>query len=466
MPHAARPHYNLTFAILALAGISYALLQSMVAPALLTIKADLHTSTTGVAWVITSYLLAASVATPIIGRLGDQYGKKRMLVVTLVVLATGTLLSALATSIGLMILGRVVQGAGGAIFPLAFAIIRDEFPRERVASGIALISALLGAGAGVGIVLAGPITERFSYHWLFWLPLGVILLATAATALWVPESPIKTRGKIDWAGSFLLTGWLVALLVAVSEASSWGWGSARVIGLLVAATVLLATWIVVEQRLAQPLVNMRMMQRRGVWTTNLTGLLLGFGMYSSFVLVPQFVEQPRSGGFGFSASVTQAGLFLLPSTMAMLVVSPFAGRLSRTVGSRVPLMLGAAITAIAFFMLAFVHGQRYEIYLGTLLMGLGIGLAFASMANLIVEAVRPDETGVATGMNTIVRTIGGSLGSQIAASIVIGSTEHDFTTAFAVSASAVVVGFAVSLAVPGREQVKAALARASVTMPR
>ena len=228
---AHRPHYNLTFAILAIAGIAFALLQSLVAPALRTIQTDLHTTTTAVAWLFTGYLLAASIATPIVGRLGDMFGKKRMLVVTLAIVAVGLLVAALATSIGVLILGRVIQGAGGAIFPLAFAIIRDEFPRERIPTGIALISALLGVGGGLGIILAGPIIAHLSYHWLFWLPLIVVVAAAIAAQVVIPESPIRAPGRIDWVGAGLLTGWLVALLVGVSEAPTWGWGSARVLGL-------------------------------------------------------------------------------------------------------------------------------------------------------------------------------------------------------------------------------------------
>src|SRR5438876_2697372 len=285
-----RAHYNLTFAILAIAGIAFALLQSLVAPALRTIQTDLHTTTTTVAWVCAGYLPAAAVATPIVGRLGDMFGKKRMLVVTLAIVAAGTLVAALATSIDVLILGRVIQGAGGAIFPLAFAIIRDEFPRERVPTGIALISALLGVGGGLGIVLAGPITQHLSYHWLFWLPLVVVLAALVAAHVVIPESPIRAPGGIDWVGAALLSGWLVALLVGVSEGPTWGWGSARVLGLFAVAAVLLVTWVLVEQRTDAPLVDMRMMRLHVVWTTNLTALLLGAGMYSSFVLIPEFVE--------------------------------------------------------------------------------------------------------------------------------------------------------------------------------
>jgi MFS family permease len=290
--HADRPHYNLTFAILAISGIAYALMQSLVAPALRTIQTDLHTSTTTVGWVFTGYLLSASVATPIVGRLGDMFGKKRMLVVTLAIVAAGTVVAALATSIGVLILGRAIQGAGGAIFPLAFAIIRDEFPRERVPSGIALISALLGVGGGLGIVLAGPITQHLSYHWLFWLPLVPIAAAAVAAQVVIPESPVRAPGPVDWAGAALLSAWLVALLIAVSEGPMWGWASGRVLVLFAVAAMLLAAWARLEERIAAPLVDMRMMRLHAVWTTNLTALLLGFGMYSSFILLPEFVELP------------------------------------------------------------------------------------------------------------------------------------------------------------------------------
>ncbi|MDX6718389.1 MAG: hypothetical protein QOJ63_643, partial [Solirubrobacteraceae bacterium] len=204
--------------MLALASSTFAILQSLVAPALPEIQHELHASATAVAWVLTGYLLSASILTPIVGRLGDMFGKERTLVFSLVVLGAGTLLAALATNITVLIVARVIQGCGGAIFPLAFGIIRDEFPRERVAHGIALISAILGI-----IVLAGPIVDALSYHWLFWFPLGLVVLTTIATVFFVPESRIKVPGRINWIGAMLLSGWLVCLLVAISEGSHWGW---------------------------------------------------------------------------------------------------------------------------------------------------------------------------------------------------------------------------------------------------
>jgi EmrB/QacA subfamily drug resistance transporter len=452
---AHRQHYGLTFGVLALAGATFAVLQSLVAPAIPEIQREFHTSATSAAWVLTAYLLSASILTPIVGRLGDMFGKERTLIAALVLLGAGTLVAALATDIKVLIVARVVQGAGGAIFPLAFGIIRDEFPRERIPHGIALISAILGIGGGLGIVLAGPIIDALNIHWLFWFPLILIVIATIATVLFVPESPIKTPGRINWAGAALLSAWLVALLVGISEGSEWGWTDARTLGLFVAAIVLLVAWIANEQRAAEPLVDMDMMRIRGVWTVNAAAFLIGAGMYSSFVLIPQFTETDTSAGYGFGASVTQAGLFLLPSTVMMLVISPLAGRLSARVGSRVPLVGGSVATTLAFVLLAIAHDEKWEIYVASGILGIGIGLAFASLANLIVEAVRPEQTGVATGMNTVMRSLGGSVGSQIGASVIAGTvvgtalpTEHGFELAFIIAGAACFLGALASLAVP------------------
>jgi EmrB/QacA subfamily drug resistance transporter len=453
-PH--RQHYNITLAVLALSALAYALLQTMVAPALPAIQHDLHASTTSVTWVLTVYLLSASIATPVLGRLGDMYGKERMLFLTLALFGVGLLISALSHALAPLIVGRAVQGFAGAVFPLAFGIIRDEFPREKVAPAIGLISATFGIGGGAGLVLAGVLVDNLSWEWIFWVGLAMTVVAMVATRMFVPESPIKVPARIDWAGAGLLAAALTSLLLAVSEGNSWGWGSARVVGLLVAAVVITLGWIRFEARHPEPLVDMQMMRRRGVWTTNLTGLLVGFGMFGAFILVPQFVQAPAVAGYGFHATVTEAGVFLLPSTVVMLFAGPLSGVLSARLGSRLPLLLGTLIAAASFAFLAVAHGQRWHLYVGTALMGAGIGLAFAAMANLIVEAVEPTETGVATGMNTIMRSIGGSIGAQVVASIIAGHvaasthlpSESGYTEAFAVSSAGLVLAFLAALVVP------------------
>ena len=446
-----------TFAVLALGAISYALLQSLVAPALPAIQHDLHTSEDGVSWVLSAYLLSASIATPILGRLGDMFGKERLLVIALAVLAVGTLMSAVAGTLALMLAGRVVQGTAGGIFPLAFGIIRDEFPRERVAGAIGLMSSLLGVGAGAGVILAGPIVDNLTIHYLFWLPLIPILVATVLTHLLVPESPVKVPGSVNWVGAALLSAGLVLLLVGVSETSSWGWLSARTIASVGLGVVVLVAWVWNELRSTHPLVDMQMMRIRGVWTTNLVAFLLGFGMYSSFILLPEVVETPKRIGYGFGSSVTGAGLFLIPSTLAMLLTGSQTGRLEKRFGSK-PLLLGGTIlTAGSFAILAFARGEPWEIYLASALLGAGIGLAFASMANLIIENVGPAQTGIATGMNTVTRTVGGAFGGAATASIVaatVGSsgyaTAGGYTSAFALCVGALVAGVLVGLFIPQR----------------
>jgi len=330
-----------TFVLLASAGVTYALLQSLVAPALPDIQHALHTSVNAVSWVLTAYLLSASIATPVIGRMGDMYGKERLLVVVLALFCIATVISAIATSLAVMLVGRVLQGAAGGIFPLAFGIIRDEFPRERVAGGIGLMSALLGVGGGAGVVLAGPVVDHLSYHYLFWLPLIPMVGATVAVHLFVPESPVRMPGRVNWAGAAMMSAGLGAVLVAVSESPAWHWLAGKTLALLAAGVVLLVAWVRGETVTDSPLVDMKMMRIRGVWTTNAVAFLLGFGMYASFILLPELVETPSRVGYGFGASVTAAGLFLVPSTIAMLVVGAQTGRLEKRFGSKPPLLAGA-----------------------------------------------------------------------------------------------------------------------------
>ena len=221
----------------------------------------------------------------------------------------------------------MIQGTGGAVFPLAFGIIRDEFPAERVAGAIGVMSAILGAGAGAGIVLAGPILVHLNYHWLFWIPMIMSAIATVATYVFVPESPVRAPGRINWLGAGLMSAWLVTGLLAISYAPMWGWADSSVIGLLGATAILLAVWVVVENRSDSPLVDMKMMRIPAVWSTNLAALLFGFGMFAMFVTLPQFTETPTHAGYGFGASVTQSGLYLAPFAAAMVIVAPMTGRL-------------------------------------------------------------------------------------------------------------------------------------------
>ncbi|MEO5662801.1 MAG: MFS transporter [Nocardioides sp.] len=415
----------MTFLVLCVGVSSFSLLQSMVTPVLPTIEAALDTDQATVTWVLTAYLLSASVFTPIIGRIGDKVGKERMLVVALATLAIGSLMAALAPNIGVLIAARAVQGVGGGVLPLTFGIIRDEFPRDKVAGAVGTSAALLAVGGGVGLVLAGPLVETLGYHWLFWLPMIATALAAVAAAIWVPESPERTPGRINVGSALLLSAWLVALLLAVSQGHVWGWSSGLVIGLFVAAAVLLPVWVIAETRSADPLVDMQMMRIPTVWTVNLVSLLFGMGMYSMFAFLPQFLQTPELTGYGFGVSVTASGLLLLPQTAATFVAGLSSGRLAAAYGSKMVLVAGAVFTALGTLGLAVLHGQLWLVVAETTVLGLGFGLAFAAMSNLVVDAVPQSQTGVASGMNANIRTVGGALGGAVLASVVTAGARAD-----------------------------------------
>ncbi len=452
-----RGRYRVTFAVLATACLAFSLLQSLVVPAIPAFERALGVSETGATWLLTGYLLSAAVATPILGRVGDMVGKGKMLVVVLLAVCVGTLVSALATGLPVMLVGRVIQGLGGAIFPLAFGIIRDEFPPRRVTTGIGMLSAILGIGIGLGIVLAGPLIEHLSYHWLYWIPLFLSAGATLAALRYVPESPVRAPGRINWVGALLMSGWLVAVLLAIAQAPSWGWTNPVVLVMFAAGAVLLWAWVANEARSSTPLVDMQMMRIPTVWATNLAAVLFGFGMFSFFVTVPQFVQTPVTAGYGFGASVTQSGLYLVPYAATMLVLAPAVGRLSLRIGSKSILVAGSLFSAAAYGVLAAAHSSSGTIYLASGLLGVGMALGYTAMANLIVEAVRADQTGVATGMNTNIRNIGSALGSGVATSLVVSSvaangypTAAGYTVSFIVAGISLVVAAAAALKIPRR----------------
>ncbi|MEU6349120.1 MFS transporter [Streptomyces sp. NPDC047072] len=418
-----RKSTRLTFAVLATGAGVFSMLQSLIAPALPTVQHALHTSQSTATWVMTAYLLSASIFTPILGRVGDLVGKKRTLVAVLATVAVGCLLAALAPSIGVLVVARVIQGVGGALFPLSFGIIRDEFAPSEVSGSISNLSAVIAAGGGVGMVAAGPIVSALDYRWLFWIPVAIVVAATLIAVRYVPESPRRAAGNVNWLGAALLSAWLVALLLPLSQAGKWGWGSVRVLGLFAAAVVLFAAWLYSEARSRTPLIDLKVMRLPAVWTTNAVALLFGAGMYALWSFLPGFVQTPTAAGYGFGASVTAAGLLMLPMLVAMFFSGVLSGRLEPVVGAKPLLMTGAALGALACGILAAWHDEQWQIAVVAGLFGLGIGLAFASMANLIVGSVPADQTGAATGMNANIRTIGGSVGAAVTSVLVTGTLQ-------------------------------------------
>ncbi|MET7742936.1 MFS transporter [Streptomyces sp. NPDC005385] len=463
-----RTSTRLTFAVLATGAGVFSMLQSLIAPALPTVQHALHTSQSTATWVMTAYLLSASIFTPILGRVGDLIGKKRTMVAVLVAVLAGCLLAALAPTIGILIVARVVQGVGGALFPLSFGIIRDEFAASKVSGSISNLSAVIAAGGGVGMVAAGPIVSALDYRWLFWIPVGIVAVTTLIALRYVPESPRRAAGRVNWLGAVLLSGWLVALLLPLSQAGQWGWGSGRVIGLLAVAVLLFAVWLASEARSSGPLIDLRIMRLPAVWTTNTAALLFGAGMYAIWSFLPGFVQTPRSAGYGFGASVSAAGLLMLPMLVAMFCSGVLSGRLEPVVGAKKLLVAGATLGAVACAILALWHDRQWQVALAAGVFGLGIGLAFASMANLIVGSVPAEQTGAATGMNANIRTIGGSIGAAVTSVLVTGHLqssglpyESGYTHGFTLLALLCLAAALAALLVPARRAARLSGPRAS-----
>jgi predicted MFS family arabinose efflux permease len=453
---APRASGRLVFVLLAVSAGAFSMLQSLISPVLPAIQRDLHTSQAGVSWVLIAWLLSASVATPILGRIADMVGKDKALLIVLGAIAGGGVVSALAPNIAVMVAGRVVQGLGGAVYPIAFGILRDEYPPKRVPSLVGALSSVIAVGGGLGTVLAGPITDGLGWRWLFWIPVASVLVIGALCRKVMPASPVRTGGRINWAAAGLLSAWLLALLLPVSEGQDWGWTSPATIALLVAAAACLAAWTAVESRSANPVIDLAMMRRPSVWTTNAVALLFGAAMFATLTFLPQMVETPASAGYGFGASVTVAGLMILPMLVTMAVGGMISGPIHHVVGFKAQLAGGSALLGAACLGFAFLRHTEWQTALAGAVFGLGLGLAYSAMTSVIVHAVPPAQTGVATGMNTNIRNIGGALGTAAVTAVVTGSatpgglpTAGGYTTGFGVLAATAAAGVLFSLLVPG-----------------
>lgn len=454
MSPASRRQQRITFAVLTVAVGAFALLQSLIIPVLSRIQEEYDTDQATVTWVLTGYLLSASVATPLLGRLGDAVGKKRVLVGALAALTLGSFLAGVAPSIEWLIFARIVQGAGGGVIPLAFGIIRDEFT-DTMTNALAVLASLTAVGFGFGIVLAGPIVDIFGYHWLFWLPMIATAVAALGALRFIPESPRGASEQLPLVPALLLATWLVTLLLPVSQGNEWGWGSPGVLGLLTVSTVTFAVWARVETRVPVPLVDLRMMRRRGVWTTNLVTLFVGFGLFASFGFLPQLLQTPTATGYGFGASITESGRLLLPSAVASFLVGFFTARLMGRYGARSVILTGALITAASYAAMALLHGTTELLMIGIIAQGLGTGLVISTSASVVIASVPAHQTGVASGMNANIRTIGGSIGSAVMAGLVTAHTdltglpiERGYTVGFLVLAGCLLAAAVAALGIP------------------
>jgi predicted MFS family arabinose efflux permease len=438
------PRHGLALAALSLAAFALPFQNLMIIPTIPTIEAELGLSVVWGTWLVSGFLLVSSVSAPILGRLGDQWGKRRVLNWSLVVFLIGSIGATLAPSGAVLIIFRCLQGSGGAILPLGYSIVKDELPPERLTRAIGILTAVGSLGFGVAVTVSGLLVDALGWRPLFALSALIVAAACVGSFLFVPDSSIRVRAKPDVPGAVVLAAALVSLLLALTEGNHLGWGSAPIIGGLVLAAVCFTAWVALERRTAEPMVDIAMLKRRPVLFTNVASAIgSGFGMTAVLVLLPPFLSAPGRLGYGFDASAAEVGLLMFPWALAGFAGAWSSSWIARKAGASGPQSIGGAVMAVGIALIGFEHRHQWEIVLGLALAGWGFTLANNGAINLIVRVVRPSETGAATGMSTVIRQIGSSLGTQISAAIVAGgliagtqlSTESAYTAAFTMAAS-------------------------------
>ncbi|CAM5639176.1 MFS transporter OS=Streptomyces tendae OX=1932 GN=GUR47_10915 PE=4 SV=1 [Streptomyces tendae] len=454
-----------TVPVLAFAGIVVAVMQTLLVPVIKDLPRLLDTSPSNASWVLTSTLLSGAVATPIMGRLGDLFGKRRMLIASLSVMVVGALLSALTDALVPMIVGRTLQGFAMGAIPLGIGLMRDMLPRERLGSAMALMSSSIGVGGGLALPAAALVAQHTDWHALYYGAAGLGALSIALTLLVVPESPLRAKGSFDLPGALGLTAGLILFLLPISKGSDWGWSSPTTLGLFAAALVVLLLWGLMELRVAAPLVDLRTTARREVLLTNLASIMVGVSFFVISLVLPQLLQLPSETGYGLGQSMVVAGLCVAPLGLTMMFTAPVYARLSARYGPRTTLIIGLVIIGVGYAGGLGLMDAAWQTVVTSVLIGAGIGLAYSSLPALIIGAVPASETGAANGLNTLMRSIGTSVSSAVIG-MVLANTANDvggvavptmqgFRVSFLIAAGAVAVGLVLAFFLPRRSPVAA-----------
>ncbi|MYX30786.1 MFS transporter [Streptomyces sp. SID8381] len=444
--------------VLAFAGIVVAVMQTLLVPVIKDLPQLLDTSPSNATWVLTSTLLSGAVATPIMGRLGDLYGKRRMLILSLAVMVVGALVSAFTSALLPMIAGRTLQGFAMGAIPLGIGLMRDMLPREKLGSSMALMSSSIGVGGGLALPAAALVAQHTNWHALFYGAAGLGVLSIVLTLLTVPESPMRAEGSFDLLGALGLAAGLVLFLLPITKGSDWGWSSATTLGLFAAAAAVLLLWGLLELRVAAPLVDLRTTARREVLLTNLASIMVGVAFYVVSLVLPQLLQLPTATGYGLGQSMVVAGLCVAPLGLTMMFTAPVYARLSARYGPKVTLIIGLLIIAIGYGGGLGLMNAAWQTVVTSLMLGAGIGLAYSSLPALIVGAVPASETGAANGLNTLMRSIGTSVSSAVIGMVLANTadhvngvaipTMHGFRVSFLIATAAVAAGLALALCLP------------------
>lgn len=447
-------------AVLAIAGMTCAMMQTLVTPLFPILPQLLDTSTTTVTWVITATLLAAAVSTPIAGRLGDMYGKKRVMLGILAVMLTGSLVAGFAPTIEVLIVGRALQGVGLALISLGMSTLREILPRDRVPGGLALMSSTLGIGGALGLPLGGFAVEHLNWHSAFWLSAILSILVCIAVALLIPAGPAYPA-RLDPIGAVGLALGTLGLLLALSKGSAWGWASATTLSLAIGGAVVLVAWAWFEWRRTEPLIDLRTTVRRSAALTHLAAIAGGYVLYTPMILMPILLQMPPHDGVGFGRTALAAALLSMPGGLLMMVTSPIGGRVTRRYGGRTSLIIGSIVNGVALALIIVNLEHLWAVVVLGALLGLGTGFTYAALPTLIMDAVPESETGAANGFNTLMRYIGTALASTLAMTILAAHTVpglpdvmtiDGFVIALSAAAVSAICILVLALLLPGRSR--------------
>jgi MFS family permease len=443
--------------VLALGALDFGLEQSLVIPALPALAEHYDASLTGISWLVTGFLLSGIVAVPLCGRLGDLYGKRLLLLVSLAAFFVGSLLCALTHSIEVAIAGRAIQGIGFAVGPLTLGLARDTLPPGLLTRAIGAVIGAAGAGAALGFLLSGVLSDHLSPAAIFWflvLTSGVLVVAVATL---VQETAVRARAALDLTGAFLLGTGLFSLVLAISQGNRWHWTSARIIGLFAVSAVLLALFVLVERRATQPLVDLGLIAKRPFANANACAFALGYSFFIAVFVIPLLAAAPVESGYGQGLSTTQIGVLLAPTSVGCLVGGWIGGRVVDVVGSRALIAMGSLIGIGAYGSLALAHGSWAELSIPTAALGVSVGFILTGVYPVVIRNSEVEKTGVAVAVTADVRNMAVTVGAQVAYAILIGAglvgpfvAEEGFTRVFVMGGIGAGIALLTAGFMPGR----------------
>ncbi|SIS21246.1 MFS transporter [Williamsia sterculiae] len=446
--------------VMCFGGMVAALMQTLVIPIQPELPKLLGTSVSSASWVITATLLGGAVAMPIAGRLGDMFGKQRVLIASALFLAAGSLVAALSDSVLPLVAGRTLQGLAMGFIPVGISLMREVTPPRLTSSAVAAMSATLGVGGAIGLPLSAWVAESLDWHALFWVSLGLALVVLVLIATLIPHVDDQHGGRLDVVGALGLIVGLVATLVAVSKGNTWGWTDTKTIGLFVGGVVVLVAWGWFELRHPDPLVDLRTTARPAVLLTNLAAIAVGFGMMALSIVMPQLLEMPTATNYGLGQSVLQAGLWMAPGGLMMMVFAPISSMMLNRIGAKYTLAIGALVIALGYLAAFFLMHAPWQILVAAVIGTSGVGIGYAAMPTLIMASVPIADAGAAVGLNALMRSIGTTVASAVMATLLTTSTtslagheiptEGAFKLCFAVGAVAALVAVAITMTIPFR----------------